>query len=146
MSSRFSKRIHRLFLNSTIGFLLTILILQDGFAPKIYGNRDACLTDAFSVPQQKLAISKRASRKHSSARQQQRQRNTDTFVAIRDTETIVLHATIPFYASDVERKQEEKNPSPAFVIESISRRPGPGEAIYKDIADLCIDVFFKVSE
>lgn len=132
-----------MFLNSAIGFLLTILIFQDGFAPKIYGNRNAFLTDAFSVPQQKLAISKRARRKHSSARQQQRQRNTDTFVSIRDTETIVLQAAIPFYASDVERNQEEKNASPPFVIESISRRPGPGEAIYKDIADLCIDVFFK---
>lgn len=94
------------------------------------------------MPQQKLAISKRSREKHRSARQQQRERNLDTLVTIRDTETIVLHAALPFYASDVKKKQEEKNPPPPFLIESISRRPS--EAIYKDIANLCIDVFFKV--
>ena len=136
-----SKRIPRLFFNSAIGFLLTILIIQDGFTCMLHRNRNPSMTNAFSVPHQKLAVSKRARRKHSSTRQQQRQGNPDTFVTIRDTETIVLRAALPFYASDVENSQEEKNQAPPFLIESISRRPN--EAIFKDIANLCIDVFFK---
>ena len=130
-----------MFFNSTIGFLLTILIIQDGFTYRLHRNSNPYFTNAFSVPHQKLAISKGARRNHSSTQQQQRQRNPDTFVTIRDTEIIVLRAALPFYASDVENSQEEKNEAPPFLIESISRRPN--DSIFKDIANLCIDVFFK---
>jgi len=66
-----------------------------------------------------------------------------------------LCAAIPFYANDV---TEEANPnnnnnnennndtnSPAFLIESISRTPfvEGSDEIYKTIANLCIDVFFR---
>lgn len=66
-----------------------------------------------------------------------------------------LCAVIPFYANDVTEEANQNNnnnnennndtDSPAFIIESISRTPfvEGSDEIYKTIANLCIDVFFR---
>lgn len=41
------------------------------------------------------------------------------------------------------KKADDEVPSPAFVIESISQTDPSGDAIFKTISNLCIDVFFK---
>ena len=148
------KRISRMPLNSAIVcLLLAISILRDGVTLNRHGNRIQCLTNAFSLPQQQLAISKRQIH-HTNIRprqQQQQQKQKQQYKnRQRSTDTIRLSATIPFYATDVGSDQnkdtdETTSSSPPFLIESISSTPGSGDAIYKTIANLCIDVFFKVS-
>mmetsp|Transcript_8145 Transcript_8145/g.17560 ORF Transcript_8145/g.17560 Transcript_8145/m.17560 type:complete len:417 (+) Transcript_8145:272-1522(+) len=56
-----------------------------------------------------------------------------------------LGATIPFFM-DVDRSLETADDdvtAPPFLIESISKQKPSGDAIYKTISNLCIDVFFK---
>ena len=57
-----------------------------------------------------------------------------------------LGASIPFFM-DVNRSLEKADnevTAPPFLIESISNQKPSGDAIYKTISNLCIDVFFKV--
>jgi hypothetical protein len=82
--------------------------------------------------------------------QMKRQRKAPTTRTIQP-----LCAVIPFYANDVTEEANQNNnnnnennndtDSPAFIIESISRTPfvEGSDEIYKTIANLCIDVFFR---
>lgn len=140
MASSLLKRIPTLFVGSTIGLLLTFLILQD------------CVTHnnhhANALPQRQLATQNHRTncRQYHQIPQQQQQQLHRHEVFNRNTDTIRLSAAIPFYATDVQSKEKaknNKNPSPPFLIESITSSPGSGDAIYKSVANLCIDVFFK---
>ena len=104
------------------------------------GRRMGIFADAFSLPHQ-LAV-KKFQKRAGEIDYNDNNHNSPS----RNTNTIKLSATIPFYATDVTDKKEKKgsNNSPAFLIESISRVPNVREKTYKSIADLCIDVFFKV--
>jgi len=62
------------------------------------------------------------------------------------TTTIPLGASVPLATTDAGRRSSAKESSsaaaPIFLIESIPRDPS-GDAIFKAISNLCIDVFFK---
>jgi len=139
MASRLLKRIPRLFVGSTIGLLFTLLILQDFVK---HNNHHAN-----ALPQRQLATQKHRtnSRQHDRQIPQQQQQLHRHEVFNRNRDTIRLSAAIPFYATDVQSNKQPKNkkPSPPFLIESITSTPGSGDAIYKSVANLCIDVFFK---
>ena len=144
MVSCLLKRIPQLFVGSTIGLLFMLLILQ------------ACVTrnnhHANALPQRQLATQKHRtnSRQHyrhipQQQQQQQQQQLHRHELFNRNTDTIRLSAAIPFYATDVQsnKQPQNKNLSPPFLIESITSTPGSGDAIYKSVANLCIDVFFR---
>ena len=149
------KRIPRLFAGSTMGLLLIILTLQDGITHNNHG------VNALLPPQRQLATQKRHQISHRRRGQpnnnypcqvlQQQILQNRPFDRETGSDTIRLFAALPFYATDVSNNKnkdddDDKNPLPPFLIESITSTPGSGDAIYKTIANLCIDVFFKVGE
>lgn len=154
--SRPSERITRVFFGSNICLVFLILIacnvvshLHD--SSDTANNGIAFFVDAFSRPQ-RLAVSTTRQQ-----RQQNRRTHNDApFRIIRgetDDTTIPLFAAIPFYVTEVENDDDRKKKAgetidtdtPAFLIETITGAPSSisGDFIYKKIANLCIDVFFK---
>ena len=123
-------------------------------------NGIAFVADAFSRPQ-RLAVS--TTRQQQQQQQQQQHRRTPNentpFRILRNTDgtRIPLFAAIPFYVTEVENENDDDDrtkttagdatdtDTPAFLIETISGAPSSisGDFIYKTIANLCIDVFFK---
>jgi hypothetical protein len=126
MVSRPLKRIPRVFFGSKICLAFLILIVCH---ISYTSNRIAFFANAFS----------RRHRNQGGRQQQRRNHNGEI-----DT-TIPLFAAIPFYVTEVKKEAGEADAVPAFLIETISGAPSSisGDAIYKTIANMCIDVFFK---
>mmetsp|Transcript_9557 Transcript_9557/g.22561 ORF Transcript_9557/g.22561 Transcript_9557/m.22561 type:complete len:431 (-) Transcript_9557:88-1380(-) len=161
-----SKRISRFFTGPASSSLLLLLLLlaQDAVLYNRGNDRHlgssrriAFFTDAFSQQPRHLAttpLKQQAGRQNRQRQrqQQQKQHSTTTFTKVVDiataatTTTIPLGASVPLATTDAGRRSSAKESSsaaaPIFLIESIPRDPS-GDAIFKAISNLCIDVFFK---
>jgi len=79
--------------------------------------------------------------------QQQQRGNEQRSIRVGGRIRRPLGASIPFFV-DVDNRglgnpDNDEDRAPAFLIECISQTEPSGDAIYKTISNLCIDVFFK---
>lgn len=148
MVSGLITRIRSLFFGSTL-YLILLLSVEDIAVPQWYRSSDTCrrievFANALIQPQ-RLAVSTQT--RHRNYNRQQQLKQFDQH-SIRKADTIQLFAAVPYFVTEVgkDRKEAKGNNSQAYIIEPISKKPIAGDKIYNTIANLCIDVFFKVSD